>query len=97
MNIEILNIKEKYKKKMEKYKLSLKFLEENHFLKNINEYKDYTKFRDKIKKRVKDNTKITNGSSCNLGSNSTIKPNHILVFDYKENNISLKNKLKYDE
>ena len=37
---------------MEKYQKSLKFLDENHFLKNMSEYKDFKKFADEMKKRI---------------------------------------------
>ena len=40
MNDKIKKIREMYMKKMEKYKLSLNFLDKNQFLKNMNEYKD---------------------------------------------------------
>ena len=158
MKNEIQKLKERYEKKLFKYKASLKFLKENHFLKNLNEYKDYQKFANKIKQKVDfvkdkkqpiyaDNRKIkininTNknninfgGSNnnynnieinnynviertnveippellhknrdknCNLGSSgslipstTSVKPNHVLVFNYKPNNISIKKHLVY--
>ena len=155
MKNEIQKIKELYKKKLFKYKISLKFLKEYQFLKNLNEYKDYKKFENKIKKKVeipkernkekeyKINTKNINinnninfneynnnynkieinnynliertnkeipseflnknrnrnnnlSSSENLiPSTSTVKPNHVLVFNYKPNNISIKKQLVY--
>ena len=157
MKNEIQKLKERYEKKLFKYKASLKFLKENHFLKNLNEYKDYQKFANKIKQKVDfvkdkkqpiyaDNKKIkinlnknnninfggynnnfnnieinnynvierTNveippellhknrGNNCNLGSSgslipstTSVKPNHVLVFDYKPNNISIKKHLVY--
>ena len=94
MNEEIKKIREMYMKKMEKYKLSLNFLDKNHFLKNMNEYKEYKKFADKMKERINIDEKelkhINKQSSSNLGSNSIIKPNQIYYYDYKHNNISLK-------
>ena len=160
MKNEIQKIKELYRKKLYKYKLSLQFLKEYHFLKNLSEYKDYKKFEDKIKNKVefpkikfnkdKDKDKIfkinaknininnninfneynnnynkieinnynvierTNkevppeflnknrdknyniGSSDNLiPSTTSVKPNHVLVFNYKPNNISIKKHLVY--
>ncbi len=155
MKNEIQKLKEKYEKKLYKYKASLKFLKENHFLKNLNEYKDYQKFANKIKQKVEfvkdkkqfvypDNKKLktninnninfggcdnkfnnieinncnvierTNveipsellhknrGNNCNLGSSgslipstTSVKPNHVLVFNYKPNNISIKKHLVY--
>ena len=160
MKNEIQKIKELYRKKLYKYKLSLQFLKEYHFLKNLSEYKDYKKFEDKIKDKVefpkikfnkdKDKDKIfkinaknininnninfneynnnynkieinnynvierTNkevppeflnknrdknyniGSSDNLiPSTTSVKPNHVLVFNYKPNNISIKKHLVY--
>ena len=159
MKNEIQKLKERYEKKLFKYKASLKFLKENHFLKNLNEYKDYQKFANKIKQKVDfvkgkkqpiyaDNKKIkininknnnnninfggynnnynnieinnyhvierTNveippellhknrDNNCNLGSSgslipstTSVKPNHVLVFNYKPNNISIKKHLVY--
>ena len=155
MKNEIQKLKEKYEKKLFKYKTSLKFLKENHFLKNLNEYKDYQKFANKIKQKVefvKDKKPIYQGndknikininnninfnsynnnfnnieinnynviertnvdippellhrnrdSNCNLGSSgslipstTSVKPNHVLVFNYKPNNISIKKHLVY--
>ena len=98
MNEEIKKIREMYMKKMEKYKLSLNFLNKNQFLKNMNEYKEYKKFADKMKERINIDEKelkhINKQSSSNLGSNSIIKPNQIYYYDYKHNNISLKDKGK---
>ena len=162
MKNEIQKIKEKYDKKLFKYKTSLKFLKENQFLKNLNEYKDYQKFASKIKQKVEfvkdkkplyqekekkmngngininnnnnfngfenkyNNVEINNyniiertnveippellnrnrkkgdNSNCNLGSSgslipstTSVKPNHVLVFNYKPNNISIKKHLVY--
>ena len=138
MKCEIQLIKEKYEKKMSKYKISLKFLKENQFLKNLSEYKDYQKFASKIKQKIefvgdkkptiqetnKNNINDDDGceliprtneevnpeflnknhqrSSVNLGSSgsliqstTSVKPNHVLVFNYKPNNISIKKHLVY--
>ena len=162
MKNEIQKIKEKYEKKLFKYKTSLKFLKENQFLKNLNEYKDYQKFASKIKQKVEfvkdkkplyqekekkmngngininnninfngsdnkyNNIEINNyniiertnveippellnrnrkkgeNSNFNLGSSgslipstTSVKPNHVLVFNYKPNNISIKKHLVY--
>jgi hypothetical protein len=160
MKNEIQKIKEKYEKKLFKYKTSLKFLKENQFLKNLNEYKDYQKFANKIKQKVEfvkdkkpiyqekekkvngngininnnfngfdnkyNNIEINNyniiertnaeippellnrnrkkgeNSNFNLGSSgslipstTSVKPNHVLVFNYKPNNISIKKHLVY--
>ena len=162
MKNEIQKIKEKYEKKLFKYKTSLKFLKQNQFLKNLNEYKDYQKFASKIKQKVEfvkdkkplyqekekkmngngininnninfngadnkyNNIEINNyniiertnveippellnrnrkkgeNSNCNLGSSgslipstTSVKPNHVLVFNYKPNNISIKKHLVY--
>ena len=161
MKNEIQKIKEKYEKKLHKYKTSLKFLKENHFLKNLNEYNDYQKFASKIKQKVefiKDKKPINfendkklkknennininnnfngynnnfnngidlnnyniiertnveippellhknrgNSNNCNFGSSgslipstTSVKPNHVLVFNYKPNNISIKKHLGY--
>ena len=85
-------------KKMEKYKKSLKFLDKNQFLKNMNEYQDYKKFADKMKKRINieenDLKHVNKLSSSNLGNNSIIKPNQVYYYNYKHNNISLKDKGK---
>ena len=95
---KIKNIREMYMKKMEKYKLSLNFLDKNQFLKNMNEYKEYKEFEDKMKERInfdeKDLKHLNKQSSSNLGSNSIIKPNKVYYYDYKHNNISLKDKGK---
>ena len=153
MKNEIQKIKEKYENKLFKYKMSLKFLKDNHFLKNLGEYKDYQKFAKKIKQKVEfikdkkqiseknikininnninfnsynnnfNNIEINNynviekadveippellhknmdikyklGSSGSLmvPSTTSVKPNHVLVFDYKPNNISIKKHLVY--
>ena len=155
MKNEIQKLKEKYEKKLYKYKASLKFLKENQFLKNLSEYKDYQKFANKIKQKVEfvkekkslyhendkninininnnynfneynnnyNNFEINNynviertnaeippellhknrdknyniGSSGSLIPSSTsVKPNHVLVFNYKPNNISIKKHLVY--
>ena len=61
MKNEIQKIKEFYKKKIFKYKISLQFLKEYQFLKNLNEYKDYTKFANRIKQKIdftKEKTKL---------------------------------------
>ena len=55
MKAEIQKLKELYQKKLFKYKMSLKFLKQNQFLKNLNEYKDYQEFANKIKKKVEFN------------------------------------------
>ena len=98
MNDKIKKIREMYMKKMEKYKLSLNFLDKNQFLKNMNEYKEYKEFEDKMKERInfdeKDLKHLNKQSSSNLGSNSIIKPNKVYYYDYKHNNISLKDKGK---
>ena len=155
MKNEIQKLKEKYEKKLYKYKASLKFLKENQFLKNLSEYKDYQKFANKIKQKVEfvkekkslyhendkninininnnynfneynnnyNNFEINNynviertnaeippellhknrdknyniGSSGSLiPSTTSVKPNHVLVFNYKPNNISIKKHLVY--
>ena len=162
MKNEIQKIKEKYEKKLFKYKTSLKFLKENQFLKNLNEYKDYQKFANKIKQKVEfvkdkkpiyqDKEKKVNGNGININNNinfngfdnkfnnieinnyniiertnaeippellnrnrkkgensnfnlgssgslipstTSVKPNHVLVFNYKPNNISIKKHLVY--
>ena len=155
MKNEIQKLKEKYEKKLYKYKASLKFLKENQFLKNLSEYKDYQKFANKIKQKVEfvkekkslyhendkninininnnynfneynnnyNNFEINNynviertnaeippellhknrdknyniGSSGSLiPSTTSVKPNHVLVFNYKPNNISIKKHLAY--
>ena len=144
MKNEIQRVKEKYEKKMYKYKASLKFLKENQFLKNLSEYKDYQKFANKIKQKVEfvaekkpfyqendkiiktisNNIEINNynynviertndeipkellnknwNKNCNIGSSgsllpstTSVKPNHVLVFNYKPNNISIKKHLIY--
>ena len=158
MKNEIQKIKQKYSKKLFKYKISLKFLKENKFLKNLSEYKDYKEFANKIKQKVefvnerkknnKDiifkinakNININNNinfneynSGCNkieinnynviertdkeipseflnknrdrscvlsssdnlIPSTTSVKPNHVLVFNYKPNNISIKKHLVY--
>ena len=157
MKNEIQKIKELYKKKIFKYKISLKFLKEYQFLKNLSEYKDYKKFADKIKNKVefpkvkinKDKDKIyINTKNININNNinfneynnnynkieinnynviertnkevppeflnkninrnynlsssdnlipstTSVKPNHVLVFNYKPNNISIKKHLVY--
>ena len=103
MNEEINKIKELYMRKTEKYKKSLKFLDKYPFLKNMNEYKDYKKFvADKMKQKMNidnNNNNINHNhvnklSSSNLGSNSIIKPNQVYYYNYKHNNISLKDKGK---
>ena len=157
MKAEIQKIKEIYQKKLSKYKMSLKFLKQNQFLKNLNEYKDYKKFANRMKKRVgfnKERIKINkekekileNNNNININNNITynefnnnynkieinnynviertknnipaqflnkninrnnnfssseslmlsttsVKPNHVLVFNYKPNNISIKKHL----
>ena len=94
MNEEIKKIKDLFMNKMKKYQKSLKFLDENHFLKNMSEYKDFKLFADEIKKRInyeENNLKHVNKvSSSNLGNNSIIKPNQIYYYNYKRDNVSLK-------
>ena len=164
MKAEIQKLKELYQKKLFKYKMSLKFLKQNQFLKNLNEYKDYQEFANKIKKKVefnkekiiinkeKDNILKINGKNININNNinnnitvneynnnynkieinnynviertnknipseflnknrkrnnnissseslmpstTSVKPNHVLVFNYKPNNISIKKHLVF--
>ena len=164
MKAEIQKLKELYQKKLFKYKMSLKFLKQNQFLKNLNEYKDYQEFANKIKKKVefnkekiiinkeKDNILKINGNNININNNinnnitvneynnnynkieinnynviertnknipseflnknrkrnnnissseslmpstTSVKPNHVLVFNYKPNNISIKKHLVF--
>ena len=159
MKAEIQKIKEVYQKKLSKYKMSLKFLKQNQFLKNLNEYKDYKKFANRMKKRVginkervqinKEKDKILeNNNNININNNITynefnnnynkieinnynviertknnippqflnkninrnnnfssseslilsttsVKPNQVLVFNYKPNNISIKKHLVF--
>ena len=52
MNEEIIKIKDLSINTMAKFQKSLKFLDENHFLKNMSEYKDFKKFADEMKKRI---------------------------------------------
>ena len=159
MKNEIQLIKEKYEKKLKKYKISLNFLKENQFLKNLKEYKEYQKFTNKIKLQVDfikgdknknkskyqdkninininnninfnefnnnfNNIEIKNYNAyqdinndippelmhknmktkpdiCSSGSliapsTTSVKPNHVLVFNYKPNNISIKKNLVFD-
>ena len=158
MKAEIQKIKESYQKKLFKYKMSLKFLKQNQFLKNLNEYKDYKKFANEMKQKVefnkerikinKDKEKILINNNININNNITyneynnnynkieinnynviertknnipseflnknrnrnnnlssseslipsttsVKPNHVLVFNYKPNNISIKKHLVF--
>ena len=158
MKAEIQKIKELYQKKLHKYKMSLKFLKQNQFLKNLNEYKDYKKFANKMKQKVefnkekikinKEKEKILRNNNININNNITyneynnnynkieinnynviertknnipseflnknrnrnnnlssneslipsttsVKPNHVLVFNYKPNNISIKKHLVF--
>ena len=152
MKAEIQKIKELYQKKLYKYKMSLKFLKQNQFLKNLNEYNDYKKFANKMKQKVefnkekikinKEKEKILINNNItyneynnnynkieinnynviertknnipseflnknrnrnnNLSSNeslipstTSVKPNHVLVFNYKPNNISIKKHLVF--
>ena len=164
MKAEIQKLKELYQKKLFKYKMSLKFLKQNQFLKNLNEYKDYQEFANKIKKKVefnkekiiinkeKDNILKINGNNININNNinnnitvneynnnynkieinnynviertnknipseflnknrkrnnnissseslmpstTSVKPNNVLVFNYKPNNISIKKHLVF--
>ena len=158
MKAEIQKIKELYQKKLYKYKMSLKFLKQNQFLKNLNEYNDYKKFANKMKEKVefnkekikinKEKEKILINNNVNINNNITyneynnnynkieinnynviertknnipseflnknrnrnnnlssneslipsttsVKPNHVLVFNYKPNNISIKKHLVF--
>ena len=158
MKAEIQKIKESYQKKLYKYKMSLKFLKQNQFLKNLNEYNDYKKFANKMKQKVefkkekikknKEKEKIQINNNININNNITyneynnnynkieinnynviertknnipsdflnknrnrnnnlssneslipsttsVKPNHVLVFNYKPNNISIKKHLVF--
>ena len=164
MKAEIQKLKELYQKKLFKYKMSLKFLKQNQFLKNLNEYNDYKKFANKMKQKVefnkekiiinkeKDNILKINGNNININNNinnnitvneynnnynkieinnynviertnknipseflnknrkrnnnissseslmpstTSVKPNHVLVFNYKPNNISIKKHLVF--
>ena len=158
MKAEIKKIKELYQKKLYKYKMSLKFLKQNQFLKNLNEYNDYKKFANKMKQKVefnkekikinKEREKILINNNININNNITynkynnnynkieinnynviertknnipseflnknrnrnnnlssneslipsttsVKPNHVLVFNYKPNNISIKKHLVF--
>jgi len=158
MKAEIQKIKELYQKKLYKYKMSLKFLKQNQFLKNLNEYNDYKKFANKMKQKVefnkekikinKEKEKILINNNININNNITyneynnnynkieinnynviertknnipseflnknrnrnnnlssneslipsttsVKPNHVLVFNYKPNNISIKKHLVF--
>ena len=94
MKAEIQKLKELYQKKLFKYKMSLKFLKQNQFLKNLNEYKDYQEFANKIKKKVefnkekiiinkeKDNILKINGNNININNNIN---NNITVNEYNNN------------
>ena len=160
MKNEIQKIKEFYKQKLFKYKISLQFLKGYQFLKNLSEYNDYQKFINKMRKQIefpKEKIKINkekdkiyqiNAQNININNNinfneynnnynkieinnynviertkenispeflnknrdrkynisssenlipstSTVKPNHVLVFNYKPNNISIKKQLVY--
>ena len=158
MKAEIQKIKELYQKKLYKYKMSLKFLKQNQFLKNLNEYNDYKKFENKMKEKEefnkekikinKEKEKILINNNININNNITyneynnnynkieinnynviertknnipseflnknrnrnnnlssseslipsttsVKPNHVLVFNYKPNNISIKKHLVF--
>ena len=158
MKAEIQKIKELYQKKLYKYKMSLKFLKQNQFLKNLNEYNDYKKFANKMKQKVefnkekikinKEREKILINNNININNNITyneynnnynkieinnynviertknnipseflnknrnrnnnlssneslipsttsVKPNHVLVFNYKPNNIYIKKHLVF--
>ena len=83
MKAEIQKIKELYQKKLYKYKMSLKFLKQNQFLKNLNEYNDYKKFANKMKQKVefnkekikinKEKEKILINNNININNNKLLK------------------------
>ena len=101
MQSKIMQIKEKYMKEIDKCNKSLMFLQQNQFLKNVNEYNDYKKFANKINQQIgssnkkgKDNSNNAGGGgySTSLISDSAYVKNNVKVCDYKINNISFKNK-----
>lgn len=88
MNKEIEMIKEKYSKKIEKHKMSIDFLKQNPYLKNLNEYNEFNKFKNKIKCQS-----TTNFDEENANTNSIYLLNPIKIEKYKPNNIKCINKL----
>ena len=88
MNKEIEMIKEKYLKKIEKHEKSIDFLEQNPYLKNLNEYNEFNKFKNKIKCQS-----TTNFDEENANTNSIYLLNPIKIEKYKPNNIKCINKL----
>lgn len=88
MNKEIEMIKEKFSKKIEKHKMSIDFLKQNPYLKNLNEYNEFNKFKNKIKCQS-----TTNFDEENANTNSIYLLNPIKIEKYKPNNIKCINKL----
>ena len=89
MKAEIQKIKEIYQKKLSKYKMSLKFLKQNQFLKNLNEYKDYKKFANRMKKRVginKERVQINKEKDKILENNNNININNNIIYNEFNNN-----------
>ena len=89
MKAEIQKIKEVYQKKLSKYKMSLKFLKQNQFLKNLNEYKDYKKFANRMKKRVginKERVQINKEKDKILENNNNININNNIIYNEFNNN-----------
>ena len=88
MKAEIQKIKELYQKKLYKYKMSLKFLKQNQFLKNLNEYNDYKKFANKMKQKVefnKEKIKINKEKEKILINNNININNNITYNEYNNN------------
>ena len=89
MQNEIEKIKRKYNKKIEKYTKSLNFLKKNSFLKNINEYNEYKDFANKMKQKLPlDNESFKDSTYI---SDTICARNNVVVYDYQQNNISIKN------
>lgn len=98
MQKEIEHIKEKYNQKIQKYNKSLTFLKDNQFLKNINEYKVYKQFANKIKQQINfgGSTEKKENPASSFISDSTVKKNNVFVYDYQQNNISIKNRIDFN-
>ena len=80
MNQEIQSIKEKYMPTIEDFKITIKFLKQNPYLKNLKEYIDYNEFKNKIRCQ-------TTGDLDSDKSNSVYILNKIKISNYQSNNI----------
>ena len=89
---EIMLIKQRFGKKINKFETALEFLKINPHLKNLKEYEDYSKFSKFLDQSKFSVYSSKSGFDESIGGQSILPLNTIKVTKYKNNDINEKNK-----